>query len=524
MIQAAESDIENFVERGWWKKDRTLSDIVRENALSNPLGIAYQWGDEIMTWSEYDQVANAIAAHITEDLQAGDRVLVWLPDGGLVHASYLACERARTIAVGVGWRAGSKELEHLAARTESSFLLLPAETNLGSGSQVAKSLGLPFLILSDSSKKEVIGPQVEPGVGPSELWFLNSTSGTTGLPKCVMQTQNRWFYFHQKAVEFGHLESTEIWMSVVPAPFGFGLWTAHVTPSILGVPCIVQQKFDPKLAAQTIRENEVSVLCAVSSQFVMILDAAEELDLVSLNVVFTGGEAISPKRAAELEEKAGCRVLNFYGSNETGTLSGTTVDDPPMRRHTTGGKIIPEMQVRLYDPDTGQRLPDFGIGQPACRGPALSLGYWDDLEANRELRTEDGWFLMGDLVELEAEGWLRVVGRTSDFIIRGGKNISAAAVEEEVRNHPAVAHVAVVARPDVKLGETAVAYVQLHAGKSLTLSELKQYLKDNGVTIDWWPETLKILSKLPMSSGGKVAKGTLREMANELNGKELEDI
>lgn len=524
MIQAAESDIENFVERGWWKKDTTISDIVRDNALSNPLGIAYQWGDEIMTWSEYDQTANAIAGDIAEHLQAGDRVLVWLPDGGLVHASYLACERARTVAVGVGWRAGAKELEHLAARTESSFLLLPAETNLGSGSQVAKNLGLPFRILADRSKKEVIGPQVEPGIGPSELWFLNSTSGTTGLPKCVMQTQNRWFYFHQKAVEFGHLDSTEIWMSVVPAPFGFGLWTAHVTPSILGVPCIVQQKFDAKLAARTIRENKVSVLCAVSSQFVMILDAAEELDLVSLNVVFTGGEAISANRAAELEDKAGCRVLNFYGSNETGTLSGTTVDDPPMRRHTTGGKIIPEMQVRLYDPDTGQRLPDFGIGQPACRGPALSLGYWDDLEANKELKTEDGWFLMGDLVELETEGWLRVVGRTSDFIIRGGKNISAAAVEEEVRNHPAVAHVAVVARPDLKLGETAVAYVQLHTGNSLTLRELKQYLKDNGVTIDWWPETLKILSKLPVSSGGKVAKGTLREMAKELNKKELEDI
>ncbi|MBG00831.1 MAG: hypothetical protein CL470_01020 [Acidimicrobiaceae bacterium] len=305
-------------------------------------------------------------------------------------------------------------------------------------------------------------------------------------------------------------------MSVVPAPFGFGLWTAHITPTILGAPCHVQKKFDAEAAVQVITQNRVSVLCAVSSQFVMILDAADNHDLSSLNVVFTGGEAISANRAAELEEKAGCRVLNFYGSNETGTLSGTTVNDPPDKRYTTGGRTIPEMQVRLYDHKTGHRVSDSGVGQPACKGPALSLGYWEDSQANKELRTEDGWFLMGDLVEIDSQGWLRVVGRTSDFIIRGGKNISAVAVEDEIESHPAVALVAVVAKPDEKLGETAAAFVQLHPGMSLTHDELKNYLSHNGVTIDWWPETFKILNELPMSSGGKVAKGELRRIARNM--------
>jgi acyl-CoA synthetase len=517
MIRAKDEDIEAYVKEGWWKKETTLSQIVRRNKNRMPDGIAYQCGTETMTWSVYDEMANSIAAYLTDQLEVGERVLIWLPDGGQVHAAYLACERAKMVAVGVGWRAGWKELEYLSERTQSRFIILPARTPHGQCSDVALKMQLPYLVCpTDSSEMERTDELFEDGIGPSDLWFLNSTSGTTGLPKCVMQTQNRWFYFHQKAVEFAELDFSEVWMSVVPAPFGFGLWTAHVTPALLGVPCLVQSKFDAVTAAQDIAEHRVSVLCAVSSQFVMVLDAAEGLDLSSLKVVFTGGEAISATRAADLESKAGCRVLNFYGSNETGTLSGTTVNDPANKRYTTGGKKIPEMQVRLYDPDTGQQLPDIGVGQPACKGPALSLGYWDDSEANNELQTDDGWFLMGDLVEIDEEGWLRVVGRTSDFIIRGGKNISATAVEEEVSGHPAVALVAVVPMPDLKLGETAVAYVELHAGKSLTLEELKAFLKDKGVTIDWWPETLRILDVLPKSSGGKIAKATLKEMAKEL--------
>jgi len=157
-------------------------------------------------------------------------------------------------------------------------------------------------------------------------------------------------------------------------------------------------------------------------------------------------------------------VLNFYGSNETGVLSGTTIDDPPYRRHTTGGRVIPEMQVRLHDPETGVRLADHGEGQPSCRGPALALGYWDDPDANAALATEDGWFLMGDLVHIDPEGWLTVVGRTSDTIVRGGKNISAVAVEEQVSTHRSVALAAVVGAPHPRLGETAVAYVQVRPG------------------------------------------------------------
>ena len=418
-------------------------------------------------------------------------------------SGYLACE---------GWIAGTK----ISVRSDRSIHILSKLNNpFGKLDDISEHLNLNSLLVEDIFSNHIVdggGTNLEESIGPSDLWFLNSTSGTTGLPKCVMQTQNRWFYFHKKAVEFGQLTEKDIWMSVVPAPFGFGLWTAHVTPTLLGIPCLLQERFNALEAAKEIEKHQVSVLCAVSSQFVMILDASSNIDLSSLKVIFTGGEAISPTRAQELEEKSGCRVLNFYGSNETGTLSGTTVHDPSDKRYTSGGKVIPEMQVRLYDSTTGERISDIGKGQPACKGPALSLGYWEDDDANKQLMTEDGWFMMGDLVEIDSQGWLKVTGRVSDFIIRGGKNISAVAIEREVELHPKVALVAVVPKPNKKLGETAAAYVQLHVGQSLSLEELQNFLSKQGVSIEWWPETLNVLESLPLSSGGKVAKGELKEL------------
>ena len=520
-FSANPADIDEYVAEGWWERSLTLSELVRKHATDRPTDTAYRWGTADLSWAAYDELANDVAGAVAALSSPGDRVLVWLPDGGAVHAAYLGCERARAVTVGVGWRAGRQEVAHLVGRTGATLAIVPRETPNGPGAEFAASLGLPSIVVDDLNRSPVVAaessaPLPVSGIGPSELWLLNSTSGTTGLPKCVMQTQNRWFYFHQKAVAAGGLQDDEVWMSVVPAPFGFGLWTAHVTPTLLGAPCHVQSRFDANAAAAVIAEHSVTVLNAVSSQFVMILEAAGDHDITSLRTVFTGGEAIPASRAAELEERAGCRVLNFYGSNETGVLSGTTVDDPPHRRYTTGGRVIPEMQVRLFDPESGRRLDDHGEGQPACRGPALALGYWDDPEANALLTTDDGWYLMGDLVQIEEDGWLTVVGRTSDIVIRGGKNISAVAVEEEVATHESVALVAVVGAPHPRLGETAVAYVQVRPGHSLTLDGLKAHLRDRGVTVDWWPEGLVVMDELPMTSGGKVAKSELRALAAKI--------
>ena len=175
--------------------------------------------------------------------------------------------------------------------------------------------------------------------------------------------------------------------------------------------------------------------------------------------MFTGGEAVPFARAAAFEDRTGAKVLQFYGSNETGALSGTTLTDSRERRFGTAGRVIDAMAVRVYD-DRGVADDGAPAGRdPACKGPATCVGYLDDDDANAQLFTDDGWMLMGDVVEIDDDGYLRVIGRTSDIIIRGGKNISAPALEAEIAEHPDVDLVAAVSMPDEMFGERVCVYV-----------------------------------------------------------------
>ena len=188
------------------------------------------------------------------------------------------------------------------------------------------------------------------------------------------------------------------------------------------------------------------------------------------------------------------------------------MSDTRERRLRTAGRVIDDMHVRLFDTDGSDITGQGRSGIPGCRGPATCLGYYDDDEANGQLMTPDGWMLMGDIVEIDEDGYLTVVGRTSDFIIRGGKNISAPTVEAEVGTHPGVAMVAAVAMPDRVFGERVCVYVEVQPGwEDLTLSDLTGHLSARGVTKEWFPERLIIVESLPRSSGGKVAKGVLRD-------------
>lgn len=513
---------------GWWS-DRTLSQRVAELAATKPDAAAWITPAGRCSWAQYDSAGDRIAALLIErGLLPGARVAVLLPDGPAVHAALLGVERAGMVAIGIGARAGVAEISHLLKRTGATLLIGHADMRdrtlvelvaavQADGAPLADSLAIPDLIAQPdwAGQGGTIDTAAFPAGDPDRLFLINSTSGTTGMPKCVMHTQNRWFYFHQLAAEAGRFGADELFMGAVPAPFGFGLWTAHFSPTLLGCPTVVLPKFDAGVALDMIEREKVTVLCCVSTQFIMLLNEQAERprDLSSLRAMFTGGEAVPYRRAAEFEEVTGASVLQFYGSNETGALSRTTAADSRDRRLTTAGRIIPEMEVRLFDPATGADVE--GRGQPACRGPATCLGYWDDDEANAKLFTADGWMLMGDIVEVDDEDYLRVVGRTSEFIIRGGKNLSAPAIEAEVATHPAVALVAAVPAPDPVFGERVCIYVTPRPNQQVTLEGISAHLAARGVSREWFPEYLVLMDDLPRSSGGKVAKGALTADAKQ---------
>jgi acyl-CoA synthetase len=511
-----------YTDHGFWGTD-TLTDVIRKHAKSNPDGLAFVEGGNRMSWSGYEQRSNRIAAALIQaGFQPGERIGVQLPDGPAVHAVFIGVEKAGMTAIGLGVRAGEKEVAHLLSRGEAVGFISEATvrgepTSALYDQLVRDGLSLRGHLVMPDFERDAPDPgkfvdEIERRrIGPNDLYMLNSTSGTTGLPKMVMQFQNRWFAYHRMAVDAGELTADDIFMCLIPAPYGFAQWTGKFTPTLLGAQTILMSRFNAEACLELIEQNRVSVLMCVSTQFIMLLNSPDfrRRNLGSLRVMFTGGEAIPYDRAAEFERLAGAKVLQFFGSNETGALSYTTSRQDLDLRLRTCGDVIPFMQVRLFDDDGLDVTAIGGPGQPGCKGPVTSLGYFKDEKANAELFTKDGWMLTGDICVLEGRT-LRLVGRKSDFIIRGGKNISAAAVEEEVGSHPAVGLVAAVPMPDDVFGEKVACYIVLKKGAQLTLEDLREHLKERGASIESWPERLIFVDSLPMSSGAKVAKGQLR--------------
>ncbi|GAA2394057.1 class I adenylate-forming enzyme family protein [Dactylosporangium salmoneum] len=472
----------------------TIADLVARN---DPERVAFYAPEGIITWGEYDRLSSRLAqSYVDSGLKAGDRLAVLLTGGALTHVAYLAAQKAGIVTVGIGPRAGDAEITHLLRKTGAS-LATRAVHRGRPGADIAARCGAPRHLVVDMSLsgEGALGP----GLGADDIFFLNSTSGTTGLPKVVRQTMNNRKYFGPLAHAAGRFGPDEVFASVLPAPYGFGLWSAHVVPAMYGYPTVLTAEFDAAETLRLIEEHRVTVLCAVTAQFIMLLNdpGFARADLSSLRVMFTGGERVPYARAREFEERTGCVVLQFYGSNEAGPISVTTVDDPPERRLTTAGRPIPAVRLRLLDG-----------GQIAVNGPGCTPGYLDDEPANAALFGPDGWLRTGDRGAVDELGYLSITGRIADFIIRGGHNVSALVVEEAVASHPAVAAVAVVAAPDPVLGERVCAYVVTR--EPLTLDELRVHLDAGGVSKQNWPEHLVALPSLPLGTGGKVDKAALR--------------
>lgn len=532
--------IERYVRDGHWD-GRTLAQMVAYHALVTPERAALIAPDAVLSWRQYDELSTRLAARYAEARwRRGEIVAVLMTGGAAVHVAYLAAQKAGLVTMGIGPRAGVSEIRHLLATSGARILVTRPEHRGRRAAELVQDLdvdlhvtlhmdGPQCTVTAGGANWELPTAQTAEAMlegrslGANDLFFLNSTSGSTGLPKCVMQTMNTRKFFGPLAAEAAELGPDEVFMSAVPAPYGFGQWSGHVVPAMYGYTTVLTDEFDAAETLRLIGEHRVTVLAAVTSQFIMLLNspAFPQADLSSLRVMFTGGEKVPFARAAEFEERTGCSVLQFYGSNEAGPLSVTSVHDDRPRRLGTAGRVIPSMNVRLWaveevpgrEPEPARDVTATGgPGQCGALGPGLSPGYFNDAEANARLFRPDGWMLTGDIVTIDADGYLSVTGRASDFIIRGGHNISALAVEEAVASCPRVMQVAVVGRPDEVLGERVCAFVTTSDRQELSLEELRDHLAGLGFSKHAWPEWVITMPVLPQGTGAKVDKGALRAL------------
>jgi non-ribosomal peptide synthetase component E (peptide arylation enzyme) len=250
----------------------------------------------------------------------------------------------------------------------------------------------------------------------------------------------------------------------------------------------------------------------------MALDAydPDRHDISSLRTWTCGGAPIPPSMVERMAKVwPQCRLLSLYGRSEVFVSTMLSVEDPAEWALTSDGHPPPWVELDVFDA-AGDASPKGSEGEIAQRSPGSMLGYWNDPQRTAEAFDKEGWCRSGDLGRIDENGCLRVTGRLKDIIIRGGLNISAREVEDNLLTHPNVKDVAIVAMPDPMLGERACAFV-VPAGQAPTLSELITYLKvERRVSPTKFPERLEIVDALPITASGKVQKFQLRQRVRAL--------
>jgi acyl-CoA synthetase (AMP-forming)/AMP-acid ligase II len=253
-----------------------------------------------------------------------------------------------------------------------------------------------------------------------------------------------------------------------------------------------------------------SYIVGVPTNVIRMLDSPD-LDPTGLRarVTAVAGAPMPADVARRWEERTGSRVCIFYGSMDAGQMAVGSPDDPAEKRWTTVGRPHDSCEAMICDPE-GKPLPAGEVGEVCMRGPTVQERYWGEASGPY---APDGWAHMGDLGYLDAEGYLHVVGRLKDIVIRGGTNINPYELEATLRLHPDVADVCVVGRPDRELGERVMAFVVPRGGRTPGLEELRDFLSGRGTARYKWPEFVEHLAEIPLAGPGKVDRRALRERA-----------
>lgn len=341
---------------------------------------------------------------------------------------------------------------------------------------------------------------------------LMFTSGTSGEPKAVMHTANTLVSSARQYADWiGLTEADSVFMASPLAHqtgFIYGVVTAWMLKSQLTLLDI----WSAPTAARAI-EAEGATFTMASTPFLSDLANDPEVtpEMVrSLRTFVCAGAPIPPEVVRRATGRLGFAVLSCWGMTENGGVTITRPGDAADKVFETDGKAIDGMEVRVVDTD-GRALAPGETGELQVRGMANFVGYLNRPELNAT--DEHGWFKTGDLARMDADGYIRITGRSKDVVIRGGENIPVVEIENVLYRHPAVLEAAIVAMPDPRLGERACAFLVTREGKTLDIQAMRGFLQAEGVARQYWPERIEIVATMPRTPSGKIQKFRLREIA-----------
>jgi acyl-CoA synthetase (AMP-forming)/AMP-acid ligase II len=481
-------------------------DVPTLDALISAHGGEVVDGATRLTAAEADALVAVVAGGLAErGVRRGDAVAWQVPNSLAAAVLTRACWRLGAVAAPVLHSFGPADVDRALAQVEPALVVELAPEALSDATALAATLGgTPVASGSFPSR-------------PSDVALALFTSGSTGVPKAVLHTHRGLSWKASLMARVHGLGGSDA--VLIPAPMAHisGLLNGVLVPGAAGMRAVLVRRFDPEQALSLVAHERVSFLAGPPTFFIAMAGALASApgaptNVSSLRLISSGGASVTPAFVENTARAFACRVKRTYGSTEAPTVTTSRDDDPFDKARDTDGRAIGEVELRVADPETGASRPTGASGELWVRGPELFAGYADAAQTSAVI-APGGWFRTGDLATVDGEGWVRIVGRLKDVIIRGGENISASEVEAALEAHPDVRHAVAVGYPDPLMGERVAAFVESTA--PFDLEECRRWFAGRGMARFKTPEKVERLDQLPLLGSGKADRATLRRRAAE---------
>lgn len=460
----------------------------------------------------------------------GDTVSLMLPNRLEFGALIFAVSRLGAVYSGIPVSYGEKDAAFMLRRARTKVLVVPSGFGQVDHVAIARRLlsQTPELrhvvVLGGEAPEEPEWLSFEelasaqpldqpPVVDPGSLAHVGFTSGTTGEPKGVMNTHQTLDFVCRRWVEHqGQELLNRDTANLIPSPVGHHtgfLWGVLMT-ALLGGTAVYLDRWKPEVAAEVIGREGVTAMIGAPTflQDLVRLPAINPETFPSLRIISIPGAPIPRALVPQAREALGCFICPAWGMTEWGIGISGSPGLPRERVEETDGIPVKGCEVRVVQ-SMGEQVPPGEMGDLQIRGPGLFAGYLARPDFTAEAIV-DGWFETGDQAIMHEDGYVSLVGRSKDIIIRGGLNIPVHRLENLLYGHPAIADVAVVGVPDARLGERACAVLVLEEDQHLTLEEVNDFLLAEGLSKQFLPERLELLEELPKTQSGKIRKFEIR--------------
>lgn len=346
-----------------------------------------------------------------------------------------------------------------------------------------------------------------PQVDPSDPVIIQFTSGTTGRPKGAI-LHHGISNPPRSVAQACEFRQHGVWLNAMPMYHIGGASVALLATLARHGAFVQMREWDPALALELIEAERCNGMLLVPTMVMAMLDHQDAAahDLSSVDFILTGASPVPPALLERVSSQIGCRLLISFGMTESGgPVSNTTIGDGAHELANTLGRALPNVQVEVRDPATGGNVPTGTVGEMWIKGPQIMLGYYGREEETRQTITPDGWLRSGDLITMDERGYISIVGRLKDMIIRGGANIYPREVEDVLMDHDAVGQVSVIGLPDERWGEIVLAVVQPTPGHTLDFKEVDQHCRDRLASFKV-PARWCSTDGFPVNATGKIQK------------------